>query len=125
MALEGLKVLEIAGLAPAPFAGLRPPLSLFPPDLPHLNLFLFVLPLPVAARRLTETGMILADFGATVVRVDRTEGMNSDNLSRSGHLFHLGTNGFFTLHILHTPSISGERGRWRWTSRALRVARWF
>mmetsp|Transcript_30549 Transcript_30549/g.48930 ORF Transcript_30549/g.48930 Transcript_30549/m.48930 type:complete len:87 (-) Transcript_30549:1603-1863(-) len=50
--LAGIKVLEIAGLAPAPFAGL-----------------------------------VLADFGADVVRIDRcnkdgTVGMSIDTLSR-------------------------------------------
>jgi len=47
MALKGVKVLEIAGLAPAPYAGL-----------------------------------ILSDFGADVVRVDRTDASNTDNLAR-------------------------------------------
>ena len=46
-ALEGIKVLEIAGLAPVPFAG-----------------------------------MILADFGADVVRVDRTTPGLPDVLAR-------------------------------------------
>lgn len=41
MALKGIKVIELAGLAPAPFCG-----------------------------------MVLADFGATVIRVDKV----SDNL---------------------------------------------
>ncbi|RUP26754.1 CoA-transferase family III domain-containing protein [Jimgerdemannia flammicorona] len=45
--LNGLKVLEIAGLAPAPFAG-----------------------------------MVLADFGADVIRVDRTNEFNIDILTR-------------------------------------------
>ena len=46
-ALSGLRVVEIAGLAPAPFAG-----------------------------------MILADFGASVVRVDRLRAHNPDSLHR-------------------------------------------
>ncbi|CAL8121982.1 unnamed protein product [Orchesella dallaii] len=47
MALKGIKVLEIAGLAPAPFCG-----------------------------------MLLSDFGANVIRVDRTKGMDVDRLAR-------------------------------------------
>jgi len=45
--LDGIKVLEIAGLAPAPYCGL-----------------------------------ILADFGADVVRVDKHKGSNNDSLAR-------------------------------------------
>jgi len=47
MALKGLKVIEIAGLAPAPFCG-----------------------------------MVLSDFGARVIRVDRLKAQNLDRLSR-------------------------------------------
>jgi alpha-methylacyl-CoA racemase len=48
MALRGVRVLELAGLAPAPFCG-----------------------------------MILADFGATVIRIDRTAGaLNYDVTAR-------------------------------------------
>lgn len=47
MALAGLRVIELAGLAPAPFCG-----------------------------------MILADFGAKVIRVDRTKIMSHDTLAR-------------------------------------------
>eukprot|EP01095_Lingulamoeba_sp_RSL-Kostka_P017755 TRINITY_DN9434_c0_g1_i1.p1 TRINITY_DN9434_c0_g1~~TRINITY_DN9434_c0_g1_i1.p1 ORF type:complete len:403 (-),score=130.79 TRINITY_DN9434_c0_g1_i1:170-1378(-) len=47
MALRGIKVLEIAGLAPVPFCG-----------------------------------MLLADFGADVIRVDRVVPMSTDQLSR-------------------------------------------
>lgn len=48
MALKGVKVLELAGLAPAPFCG-----------------------------------MILSDFGADVIRVDRIgQGMNHDVTAR-------------------------------------------
>ena len=45
--LQGLLVIELAGLAPAPFAG-----------------------------------MILSDFGATVVRVDKPNSSSSDFLTR-------------------------------------------
>jgi len=46
--LDGIKVIEIAGLAPAPFAG-----------------------------------MVLADFGARVIRIDKfTDTFNMDILSR-------------------------------------------
>lgn len=45
--LFGIKVFEMAGLAPAPFAG-----------------------------------MILSDFGANVVRVDRSKGFSTDVLAR-------------------------------------------
>jgi alpha-methylacyl-CoA racemase len=45
--LEGIKVIELSGLAPAPFAG-----------------------------------MILADYGATVIRVDRPVNFNPDVLAR-------------------------------------------
>ena len=47
MALRGVKVLELAGLAPSPFAG-----------------------------------MVLSDFGAKVVRVDRCTPLNPDGLAR-------------------------------------------
>jgi alpha-methylacyl-CoA racemase len=47
MALKGLKVLEMAGLAPVPYAG-----------------------------------MILADFGASVVRVEKIQATSSDTLGR-------------------------------------------
>lgn len=48
MALAGVRVIELAGLAPAPFCG-----------------------------------MILADFGAKVIRVDRTKGATAiDTLAR-------------------------------------------
>lgn len=52
MALKGVKVLELAGLAPVPFAG-----------------------------------MILADFGAKVIRVDRTKGFNIDQMARCCYKF--------------------------------------
>lgn len=45
--LDHIKVLEMAGLAPAPFAG-----------------------------------MIMADFGANVIRIDRFKGFSTDVLSR-------------------------------------------
>lgn len=45
--LSNIRVIEMAGLAPAPFAG-----------------------------------MILSDFGAQVVRVDKFKGFNTDVLSR-------------------------------------------
>lgn len=45
--LEGIVVLELGGLAPAPFAG-----------------------------------MILSDFGASVIRIDRTNGKSTDILAR-------------------------------------------
>lgn len=45
--LSNINVFEMAGLAPAPFAG-----------------------------------MILADFGANVIRIDRFKGLNTDVLSR-------------------------------------------
>ena len=47
MALKGIRVIEMAGLAPVPFCGL-----------------------------------ILADFGADVIRIDRSEGDNIDVLAR-------------------------------------------
>jgi alpha-methylacyl-CoA racemase len=47
MALRGIRVLEMAGLAPGPFCG-----------------------------------MILADFGATVIRIDRVGSVSTDTLSR-------------------------------------------
>ncbi|KAI7877205.1 CoA-transferase family III [Lichtheimia hyalospora FSU 10163] len=48
MPLSGIVVLELAGLAPAPYAG-----------------------------------MILSDFGATVIRIDRTKGQSTDILARN------------------------------------------
>lgn len=45
--LSGIVVLELGGLAPAPFAG-----------------------------------MILSDFGASVIRIDRTNGRSTDILAR-------------------------------------------
>ena len=47
MAFRGVKVLELAGLAPSPFAG-----------------------------------MVLSDFGAKVIRVDRCNPLNPDSLAR-------------------------------------------
>ena len=47
MALKGVKVLELAGLAPSPFAG-----------------------------------MVLSDFGAKVIRIDRMSPNNPDALAR-------------------------------------------
>jgi len=52
MALSGIKVLEIAGLAPAPFAG-----------------------------------MVLADFGAQVTRIDKLTSFSMDTLARYSILF--------------------------------------
>lgn len=47
MALRGIRVLEMAGLAPAPYCG-----------------------------------MVMADFGATVIRVDKPHGLDADRLGR-------------------------------------------
>lgn len=47
LALDHITVFEMAGLAPAPFAGL-----------------------------------IMADFGANVIRIDRSQGFNADVLTR-------------------------------------------
>ena len=76
MALSGIKVLEIAGLAPAPYAG-KTSLLLLPS-----SSSLFQLSQPRIASDWIAAGMILSDFGASVVRIDRTDAMNTDNLSR-------------------------------------------
>lgn len=60
--LDGIKVIEMAGLAPAPFAG-----------------------------------MVLADFGASVIRIDKfTLKTNMDILSRYGKKFFKNNTHYFT-----------------------------
>lgn len=60
MALRGIKVLELAGLAPAPFCGKNTSTFRISLDNSPSVLFLFH---PV--------GMVLSDFGATVTKIDR------------------------------------------------------
>ena len=66
MALRGLKVIELAGLAPAPVCGMVRTLLI-------IILLLTSTPLP----------QILSDFGAKVIRVDKTgHGLNYDVTAR-------------------------------------------
>ena len=84
MALKGVRVVEIAGLAPAPFAGAR--VASGPVRASSDATLTPAAATAAAPTTRTRTGMVLADFGADVVRVDRADvSFNTDNLARYAH----------------------------------------
>ena len=87
MALRGLKVVEMAGLAPAPFAGMI---------LAGRMVQIICLGMPLCSINYFETEIIcdqallcFTDFGASVVRVDKPNQPPLDTLARYGNYMYI------------------------------------